>query len=98
MPKEELFENTEDILRKYYDRSRQLTIKILGAKMNADLKKKMYIYNQKVVGKIHEIVTLGREKRKINKNKLVVNFKGNALMEEILKEDRTELVKIFHAG
>ena len=27
-------------------------------------KKKMYIYNQKVVGKIHEIVTLGREKRK----------------------------------
>ena len=64
MPKEELFENTEDVLRKYYDRSRQLTIKILGAKMNADLKKKMYIYNQKVVGKIHEIVTLGREKRK----------------------------------
>ena len=43
MPKEELFENTEDILRKYYDRSRQLTIKILGAKMNADLKKKLYI-------------------------------------------------------
>ena len=48
----------------------------------------MYMYNQKVTENIHEMTTLGREKRK---NKSVV-------MKEILKEDRTEGVKIFYEG